>query len=55
LLESPKEQGGMEQQCEKRDNSFVLFHSGRVAIGFVRLPHNAKSHAIRALKNVIHF
>lgn len=55
LLESPEKQPQMECQGKNRDKRFILFHSGRVAFFNVRRQLNAKSHAIRVLRNVIDF
>ncbi|GEM_PF-2873037 len=49
LLKRPKKQGKMECKSADGDKCFILFHSGRVAIGFVRQPLNAKIYAIRIL------
>lgn len=43
----------MEGQSKKGNHCFVLFHIKWVAIGFVQLLYNAKTHAIRVQKNVI--
>jgi hypothetical protein len=55
LLESPKKQAKVKCQRKDGDESFVLFHIKRVAIGFVRHSINAKSHAIRVPEYVINF
>jgi hypothetical protein len=45
----------MKCQRKNSDEGFILFHGGRIAIGFVRLYLNTKSRTIRIQENVITF